>query len=341
MIRLLLPRERFRSHTRLRHSDALDYWRGAAATNSRHVEQDSNQREESSGHERKEIELNSSPYNMNAHGARLLRRNLGRALRATGLDTVLIRRGLDFWRGGTRNRNQYAARYLRGKGLEVGALHNPQNVARDAEVQYVDRLSFEQCTARFPNLDPTHIVRPSIIDDGFVLQTVDDASEDFVIANHVLEHSLNPLQVLCHWARVLRRAGVLFVTVPIGEACFDRGRAPTPLDHFIEDYRLCAEGQTERFKQRNREHYLEWVRISEPAIAGKGGSEPPMPSDQQLVERAELMLDHEVEIHFHTFSVDSFKRLLDYFCAELDHRMRVKEYAPIVGEIVSVLEKTD
>lgn len=278
---------------------------------------------------------------MNTVRSRKLRRNLGRALRATGVDAVLTRRGLDFWRSGKRNRNQYATRYLRGKGLEVGALHNPQRVARDVEVQYVDRLSFEQCTARFPDLDPDQIVRPSVIDDGFYLHTVEDDAEDFVIANHVLEHSPNPLQALCHWARVLKRSGVLFVTVPIGEACFDRNRALTPLEHFIEDYRLCAEGQTERFKQRNREHYLEWVRISEPAIASEEGSESLALNDQQLVKRAELMLDDEVEIHFHTFSKESFRRFLDYFSAELNQRMQVKEFAPRAGEIVAVLEKTN
>lgn len=252
---------------------------------------------------------------------------------------MLTRLGLDFWRTGIRNRNQIAARYLRGNGLEIGALHNPQSVGTELNVRYVDRLTYDECCERYPELNPDQIVRPSVIDDGFMLASVASDSEDFLIANHVLEHAANPLGALLQWARVLRPGGVLFITLPIAAACFDRGRPLTSLQHLIEDHKLCAAGLKEHLKTRNREHYLEWVRISEPAIAAAEGADPAPSDDVQLIERAELMLEHEVEIHFHTFSEDSLRQLLDFFCRDRGSCVKVKEYVPSGGEIVSVLVK--
>ena len=268
-----------------------------------------------------------------------LRRHIGQTLRATGVDAVLTKYGADFWRANISTRDQYAVRYIRGSGLEIGALHNPQKVSSGVRVQYLDRLTYQECIERFPELDSADMVRPSVIDDGFELRNVQDASQDFLIANHVLEHSPNPLHVLTNWLRVVKPGGVLFITVPIVDACFDRGRSTTTLEHLIEDYQLCAEGRADEFKTRNLEHYLEWVRFSEPALLKEQGAPPLTNSEEQRRERAELLLHGEVDIHFHTFSVSSFKQLLDHVCNNVCANTRIQQYAPRGIEIIAVLKK--
>lgn len=268
-----------------------------------------------------------------------IRHQIGRTLRATGVDAVLTRYGADFWRANISNRDQYASRYIRGSGLEIGALHNPQKVSSGVQVRYLDKLTHQECVERFPELDAEDMVRPSVIDDGFELNNVVDSSQDFLIANHVLEHSPNPLQVLVNWSRVVKPGGVLFVTVPIADACFDRGRNTTTLQHLVEDHRLCAKGRAEEFKARNLEHYLEWVSISEPALLKEQGAEPLTSSEEQRRERAEVLLHSDVDIHFHTFSVSSFKHMLNYFGDKLCANTQIRQYAPRGIEIVSVLRK--
>jgi len=74
---------------------------------------------------------------------------------------------------------------------------------------------------RFPELNASEIVVTDCIDDGFNLTTIPEESQDFLIANHVLEHAPNPIQVLINWTKVLKRNGIFFITVPIGKKCFD------------------------------------------------------------------------------------------------------------------------
>ena len=49
-------------------------------------------------------------------------------------------------------RTQIARRYLRGKGMEVGALHNPLVVPAGATVRYVDRMDVDQLRFHYPEL---------------------------------------------------------------------------------------------------------------------------------------------------------------------------------------------
>ena len=69
------------------------------------------------------------------------------------------------------------------------------------------------------------------------LAEVADASYDFVLASHVLEHVANPLRALAEWARVLRSDGRLVLVLPHRDATFDHRRPVTPLAHFRDDER--------------------------------------------------------------------------------------------------------
>src|SRR5690348_10635190 len=86
--------------------------------------------------------------------------------------------------------------YLRGEGLEIGALHEPLQLSSRAHVKYVDRLSVPDLRRHYPELNNLNLVNVDIIDDGERLTTIPANSQDFIVANHMLEHCKNPIQTL-------------------------------------------------------------------------------------------------------------------------------------------------
>src|SRR5205085_486745 len=96
-------------------------------------------------------------------------------------------------------RTELSYRYLRGSGVEIGALQSPLEIRPDAHIRYADRLTVAEARAQYPELDPFPLVTPSIICDAAALTPVADHSLDFVIANHVLEHLRDPLAGLREW----------------------------------------------------------------------------------------------------------------------------------------------
>src|SRR6185503_6392050 len=83
------------------------------------------------------------------------------------------------------NRERLAYMYIRGEGLELGALNNPLPVSPQAKVRFVDFATAEDVAEQFPG----HAVKtPDIVDDAVTLTSVQDNSQDFVIACHILEH---------------------------------------------------------------------------------------------------------------------------------------------------------
>ncbi|MCF8057548.1 MAG: class I SAM-dependent methyltransferase [Desulfocapsa sp.] len=243
-----------------------------------------------------------------------------------------------------RRRELLARRYLRGCGLEIGALHRPLPLPSAVRVQYVDIASREENIQKFPELDPSDIVEVDYIDDGFILSEIPENTQDFLIANHVLEHSPNPIQVLKNWCRPLKPNGLLFVTIPIAEKCFDKGRPETTLDHLIDDYNLYNRPTDhlaqQRIKEKNRDHLREWITLSERRIFSKRDSTYIKPSVEEIEKRIEHTDTQNSEIHFHTFSMDSYSRLLDYFTKTVETGMEIEKVCKSRKEIVSILVKS-
>jgi SAM-dependent methyltransferase len=72
-----------------------------------------------------------------------------------------------------------------------------------------------------------------------------DASCDFVLSSHVLEHMANPLQALQEWRRVLKPNGHLLVVLPHRARTFDHKRKTTSWDHLLADF-AAATPETDR-----------------------------------------------------------------------------------------------
>jgi SAM-dependent methyltransferase len=244
--------------------------------------------------------------------------------------------GLYGWTLPTRAR--LAQAWLRGEGLEVGAQAAPLAVPAGVRVRYVDTATCEETLASFPHLDPASVVTPDLITDGFRLDGVGDGTQDFVIANHVLEHSPDPIDVLRCWLRVLRRGGVLFASVPIAARCFDRDRPITALAHLIEDFEVARREGPDALAERNRPHYHEWMTLSMPALSREEGRPLLSPDEQAAYEEAALR--KRQEIHFHTFTPESYRTLLLHVGGMADRRATLLTSAVANNEVIAVVRRS-
>lgn len=122
--------------------------------------------------------------------------------------------------------SKLAHRYLDGlTGLEIGAsAHNPFGL----DTKNVDIADeFNRSTYKKRELHISGEVAPiDIVAPGDKLP-VEDASVDFVISSHVLEHFADPIAALREWYRVVRPDGYIYMIVPNMERTFDRGRTRT------------------------------------------------------------------------------------------------------------------
>jgi hypothetical protein len=75
------------------------------------------------------------------------------------------------------------------------------------------------------------------ISEGSDLGQFQDASYDFVLSCHNLEHIANPVKALREWIRVLKPGGSLILVLPDGRKTFDWRRPATAVSHMLDDYR--------------------------------------------------------------------------------------------------------
>lgn len=83
-----------------------------------------------------------------------------------------------------------------------------------------------------PRKSPGH----NYICEGTDLDVFGDATYDFVLSCHNLEHIANPVKALKEWIRVLKPGGSLVLALPDGRKTFDWRRPATPVAHMIQDY---------------------------------------------------------------------------------------------------------
>jgi len=194
-------------------------------------------------------------------------------------------------------RNTIASAFLTGVGIEVGALHNPLPIPNGASVRYVDRMDKPGLYQHYPELCQYNLVDVDIVDDGETLLTFEDNSQDFIIANHFLEHCEDPIGTLKAFFRVLRTGGILYCAVPSKSKTFDRDRFTTPLHHLIKDHE-------QGVAYSRKSHYVEWVSLVEPHFQRTYSQGPAF--DARVND---LMLQC-YSIHFHCWEMDGFKDFL-------------------------------
>ena len=191
-------------------------------------------------------------------------------------------------------RRELAARFLDGEGLEIGPLHLPLAMPPNAKPRYVDRMQIDDLRREYPELAGWNLTEVDVVDDGEKLATIAEGTQDFIVANHFLEHCENPIATIETHLGKLKPGGVLFYAVPDKRYTFDFRRPVTPLEHMIADY---DEGP-----ERSRaEHYEQWTRL---VIVEEGETE------EQTIARARELEAAVYSIHMHVWTQAEFLRLI-------------------------------
>ncbi len=217
-------------------------------------------------------------------------------------------------------RNRLARKYLSGSGIEIGALHLPLMIPEGVAVTYVDRAPSDQLRKKYPELKLFRFAPVEIIDNGERLDTIAPGSQDFIIANHFLEHCENPIQTLMTHATRLKPGGILYLAVPDRDRTFDRRRPVTPLEHVKRDFQEGPEWS--RFG-----HYREWARLVENV------------AEERADARARELIEMRYSIHYHVWRRDDFSDLLDYVKTDLKAGFTVRETASCRTEFIFILQK--
>jgi SAM-dependent methyltransferase len=215
-------------------------------------------------------------------------------------------------------------RYVKGRGIEIGALHNPQKVAAAVHVVYVDMLGREGLIDKNPEIPVGTIKSPDIVADAEDLGVIPDGSMDFVIASHILEHVPNPIKAIKEFYRVLKAGGILYVAVPDKRYTFDRERPVTPLAHLIEDYAGSATGPA------STAHYREWLDFVE------------LKKDHPVAATLDELMKKDYRIHFHVWVPDSVMELFNYLKNESGLNVSLADFYYRRGEqdSIFVIKKT-
>jgi SAM-dependent methyltransferase len=217
---------------------------------------------------------------------------------------------------------------LHGSGIEIGALHQPLTLdgLPISQIRYVDRIGVSELRRHYTELSWFKFAPVHVLDDGETLATFADNSLDFIVANHFIEHTRNPLGALRNWLRKLRPGGIIYMAIPDMRRIFDAGRPLTPLEHLAEDD---AQSSSEP-KKRDYEHYLEYARFVD-----KQTGAATEPHAQQLIAA-------NFSIHFHTFVATTFIEMLRYAQEQLALPFEILAYAdtlPGSDEFLVVLRK--
>lgn len=203
-----------------------------------------------------------------------------------------------------RRRRTLSDRYIAGDGVEIGALHQPLRVSDRARVRYIDRYDEAGLREHYPELAKLPLVPVDVIDDGEALATVPNASLNFVIANHFIEHTQSPLATIRNHLRVLRPGGVLYLAVPDKRRTFDVDRDVTPLAHVLRDL---EEGPA----WSRAEHFRDWVVNVDRA--------------PDVEARIVALSDADYSIHFHVWTPDGFLEMLEHARDELGMPFTIEE----------------
>lgn len=213
----------------------------------------------------------------------------------TGRDTS-AERALASICSGQDMRYLLSYRFLRGEGLEIGALHFPLPVAPGVKVRYYDYRTREENIRDFPHLPAEKIVRTDYVGNGEKLELIPDGSLDFLVANHMLEHCQDVIGTLKLFFAKLRPQGVLFISLPDLRYTFDCRREPTPFEHLEKDFR---EGPAGSLYSHYRDVLASWSDRQSAAVrALHNGTREPL--DEAAFRQK--VRDSHVDWHFHAWT---------------------------------------
>lgn len=124
-----------------------------------------------------------------------------------------------------------------------------------------------------------------------------EATYDFVLSSHMLEHTANPLKALLEWQRVLKPGGALFIALPHKDATFDHRRPVTSVEHIRHDF----EQQTD---EHDLTHLPEILRLHDLSL------DPGAGSAAEFAARGQKNFENRC-LHHHVFDTRLAAELMD------------------------------
>lgn len=221
----------------------------------------------------------------------------------------------------SEDRNSISYRYLQGQGIEIGALHNPLPVKKGVRVTYVDRLSVTDLEKHYPELSAYTFTEVDIIDNGEILDRIQNNSLEFIIANHFLEHCENPLGTMRNHIKKLKDKGILYYAIPDKESTFDKNRPLTEFNHLIND-------DVNGSSVSREQHFFEWVNIVEN-----------YQDADQIKNRISVLKAMNYSIHYHVWNLETAFQFLYNAGKYLNHQFRVVYFEKRNNEIIILLKK--
>ena len=220
------------------------------------------------------------------------------------------------------NRAAIAATFLIGRGVEVGAFSQPNDLPPDRTIAFYDRYPAARLRAFYDDTCGRPLMEPHYVGDAETLDGLPDAAFDFLIANHVIEHLQDPIRFVKSVAAKLRIGGRAMIAAPDKRFCMDHPRSLTPFDHLLEDHeRGPAASQ--------RAHYVQYI--------GEAGG--------LTGQAAEVWVDStdmsDIRFHYHVWEAATF---IDFVRAAIE-RYAIP-LAPVYSrateaDIIIVLEKRE
>jgi SAM-dependent methyltransferase len=192
-------------------------------------------------------------------------------------------------------------------------------------------MTVDELRREYPELAALELARVDIVDDGEILETLPDESQDFIVANHFLEHCEDPIGTIGVHLRKLKPGGILFYAVPDKRYTFDFRRPLTPLDHMVADH--------EQGPQRSRrDHYEEWARlVSEEGPVGPAPAEAR--PEESVLRRAGELEAAKYSIHMHVWTQAEFLKLILHCRERFDQAFDIEAAARRSLEFLVVLRK--
>ncbi|GAB5561448.1 MAG: hypothetical protein SynsKO_30950 [Synoicihabitans sp.] len=200
------------------------------------------------------------------------------------------------------HRDQVYAK-LSGRGLEIGAFHEPAEVPPAASVEYFDAMDAERAAELFPEIPAKDFVTVDHIGDidHDGLAQFGDAEFEFVICNHVIEHVANPIKLVRDVFRIIRPGGTLVLSAPDKHYTYDKDRPLTTFDHLWADFE-------NNVTENDDEHYMDFFRGAAPHVLEFDPIHLPY-NINRVRERRE---------HAHVWDSNSFKDFMNEAMNRLD-----------------------
>ncbi|MDQ3159769.1 MAG: class I SAM-dependent methyltransferase [Pseudomonadota bacterium] len=188
---------------------------------------------------------------------------------------------------------EIAAAGLRGIGMEFGSGASPFPVPLRCHMLYADAYSFDTLRANmYPGQTHQQMVRPDFVTNLQTLKGVADESLDFIVACHVIEHTVSPITALKSCWRALKPGGDLILVVPDMRKTFDHARESTSLQHLIEDYRAPS-------RERDWHHFMEFYTKAFNVNV-----------DADIDTFISAKQDAGADIHYHCWTYESFSEMV-------------------------------